>query len=93
MVKRSDKNQPEIVAALRAVGAVVQDTHELGKGFPDLVVACHGSGSTFVAEIKMPGEGLNEREFEWRSRWPGTYYIWHTIDEALSDFEFENLFT
>lgn len=37
-----DANQPEIVAALRQVGARVQCTHTLGQGFPDLVVAYRG---------------------------------------------------
>lgn len=33
-----DKNQPEIVEALRAEGAVVQHLHAVGVGCPDLLV-------------------------------------------------------
>ncbi len=33
-----DTNQADIVAALRAAGASVADMHELGHGYPDLLV-------------------------------------------------------
>jgi hypothetical protein len=35
-----DANQPQIVAAFRALGCVVFPTHQMGKGFPDLAVRC-----------------------------------------------------
>lgn len=41
-VKRVDKNQPEIVKAIRATGASVSHTHSLGHGFPDIVVGVDG---------------------------------------------------
>lgn len=40
--KRVDRNQPEIVKAVRKAGASVGHTHEIGKGFPDIVIGCDG---------------------------------------------------
>jgi len=40
--KRVDRNQPEIVEALREAGASVGHTHVVGKGFPDIVVGVQG---------------------------------------------------
>ena len=40
--KRVDRNQPEIVEALREVGASVGHTHAIGQGFPDVVVGVQG---------------------------------------------------
>ncbi len=44
MPKRVDVNQAEIVAALRKAGAVVVDTHVVGKGCPDLFVFSRMNG-------------------------------------------------
>jgi len=73
-------------------GASVFDAHELGRGFPDLVVSCPNSGSTYLVEVKVPGECLNEREFEFHRDWPGSIYISHSIEDAIHDYEFENLY-
>ncbi len=40
--KRVDRNQPEIVDALRQAGASVGHTHTVGQGFPDIVVGTQG---------------------------------------------------
>jgi hypothetical protein len=40
--KRIDRNQPEIVKAIRKAGASVGHTHAVGKGFPDIVVGTEG---------------------------------------------------
>ena len=45
-----DANQPEIVAALEAVGASVVSTAGLGNGFPDIVVGFRGIN--YLIEIK-----------------------------------------
>jgi len=78
------------VQALRSVGASVVDAHILGRGFPDLIVGCP-EGSTYLIEVKMPGEGLNEKEFIFHRDWPGRIYISHSVEEAISDYEFENI--
>jgi hypothetical protein len=40
--KRVDRNQAEIVEALREAGASVGHTHAVGHGFPDIVVGVPG---------------------------------------------------
>ena len=47
---RIDANQPEIVKALRDVGAFVQSLATIGKGCPDLLVAFRGKWH--VLEVK-----------------------------------------
>ncbi len=68
-----DSNHDVIVAALRAAGVAVAETHRLGGGFPDLMVA---RGELVVLiEIKNPhtgygrrGLGVNQRRFA--ETWP-----------------------
>jgi len=50
-VARIDKNQPEIVEALRKYGACVLHTHQLKEAF-DILVGY--KGSLFIMEIKDP---------------------------------------
>ena len=80
---KTDTNQAEIVAALRRIGAVVACTHQLGAGFPDLVVAW--GGRNWLIECKVPGAGLtgDEPAFhdEWRTR--GQVDIVTTPEEAI----------
>ncbi len=45
-----DRNQPEIVAALRAAGATVEYLHAVGGGCPDLLVGYRGAN--YVLEVK-----------------------------------------
>ncbi len=45
-----DRNHVEIVAALRGVGASVQDLAAVGKGCPDLLVGYRGQN--YVIEVK-----------------------------------------
>lgn len=45
-----DANQPQIVEALRAVGAKVQPLHDVGGGVPDLLVLYRGVFS--LLEVK-----------------------------------------
>jgi hypothetical protein len=46
--KRTDRNQAEIVKALRQVGASVGHTHEVGKGFPDIVFLLRESDNYYT---------------------------------------------
>jgi hypothetical protein len=79
--KRVDQNQPEIVKALRDVGATVQHLHIVGEGCPDILVGFRQRN--YLMEIKRIGEGLNKRELEWHGEWRGDVKIVHTPDEAL----------
>lgn len=47
---RVDANQAEIVAALREAGAKVWCTHQVGHGFPDLLVGW--LGALMLIEVK-----------------------------------------
>jgi len=49
--KRVDRNQPEIVDALRKAGASVGHTHAVGQGFPDIVVGV--KGLTLVGDFSV----------------------------------------
>lgn len=76
-----DENQPEIVEALRKVGAKVVHTHQLGGGFPDLIVWARNR--MFLLEIKMPGEPLNKQQVEFIAAWPGEIHVAHSEIEAV----------
>lgn len=85
-MKRVDRNQPEIVAALRAHGASVQTLHEVGKGCPDLVVGL--CGVNLLMEVKdwqqrPSARRLTEDEMTWHGAWRGRVLVVQTIDEAL----------
>lgn len=67
--RRTDGNQAAIAAALRRIGATVQDIHEIGKGCPDLLVGYHGRN--WLIECKMPGEQLTSDESRWHYLWCG----------------------
>lgn len=84
---RADRNQPEIVAALRKVGVVVQPLHTIGRGIPDLL--CTFGGRTFLVEIKDPTKPKSDRQLtptqrKWHAEWPGEIHVVETVDEALS---------
>jgi len=82
MAKRIDSNQPEIVKALRNVGATVTCTHIVGDGFPDLVVGYRGCN--FLLEVKIPGGKLNEVEQDWHNAWRGQKLVVDCPNAALA---------
>jgi hypothetical protein len=75
-----DTVQPAIVKALRDIGASVQVTSTVGKGFPDLVVGWRGK--TFLLEVKTDRDKLNTLQQEWHSRWAGQVAVVRTPEEA-----------
>lgn len=69
-----DRNQPEIVAALRAVGASVQPLHTVGGGTPDLLVGYRGAD--YLLEVKdgeaqASDQKLRATQVEWHRDWRG----------------------
>ena len=76
-----DQNQPAIVQAMRSVGAKVEHSHQIGGGFPDLIV--WANGRTFLVEVKMPGEKLNKQQVEFVAAWPGELHVVHNEAEAV----------
>jgi len=79
-VKRTDANQQEVMDYLRKEGFTVWDTHELGGGFPDIVVGCE-DGNVLV-EIKQPGGKLNEKEQNFFDTWKGYKTIAYSGEDA-----------
>lgn len=87
LICRVDANQPEIVAAMRAIGASVLHLHTLKNCF-DVLVGYRAR--TFLIEIKDPAQPPGKRQLtageeEFRRTWRGSeYHIVHTVDEAIA---------
>lgn len=89
--RQRDKNEPQVIAALKAAGAAVQSLN--GTGVPDLLVGFRDE--LFLLEVKNPdakgggryntGEGsLTDAQTRWWAAWKGRPpVIVHTADEAL----------
>lgn len=76
-----DANQSEIVAGLRAVGASVHITSDVGHGLPDLVVGFRGAN--FLLECKAPGGRLTPAQREWHRDWRGNARVVRGLHDAL----------
>jgi Holliday junction resolvase len=73
-----DRNQGEIVTALRSVGCEVAITSALGGGFPDLTVLHRGRVVLF--EVKDPdkppsAKRLTDAERDFARKWQGAYFV------------------
>lgn len=82
-----DRNQAEIVGALRAVGASVQPLHRVGEGCPDLLVGFRGRNLLIEVkdgELRPSARTLNPRQERWHEDWRGEAVTVATVDEALS---------
>jgi hypothetical protein len=62
-----DGNQAAITGALRQAGCLVQTTHTIGRGFPDLLVSHRGVLA--LLEVKVPGGKLTPDEVQWHAKW------------------------
>ena len=94
MAKKRDENEPEIVQALKRVGAgVIQLSGSAG--LPDLLV--HFQGRTILMEVKQDGtprvktnhrqgrDGLDPDQFDFFAAWRGgPLVVVKTVDEALA---------
>lgn len=81
-----DRNQGQIVEALRKVGASVAITSALGSGFPDVVAGYRGTNT--LIEIKdgftPPSKRkLTPAEKSWHDAWRGQVCVVETVEEAL----------
>ena len=84
---RVDANQPEIVKALRGVGATVQHLHKVGQGCPDISVGWRGTN--YFLEIKDGSKPPSARELtpaqkDWHAGWKGQVAVVCNADEALA---------
>ena len=79
---RVDRNQPQIVSALRQIGCSVLHLHQLKNCF-DILVGYRGR--TFLMEIKATtADKLTDGEAEFQRTWRGsTYHVVYTVDQAL----------
>lgn len=83
---RVDDNQPEIVKALRSVGATVEHLHRVGGGCPDLLVGWRGVNTLIEVKDgnKCPSErALSPGQQDWHDAWKGQVAKVETVDEAL----------
>lgn len=74
--KRRDENEPDIVKALRDIGATVERL--------DLVDLLGGwRGKNFLLEVKMLKGALTDDQEEMVRTWRGQYEIVRSVDEAM----------
>ena len=76
--RKIDRNQTEVVEALREIGASVQILSAVGKGCPDLL--CGYRGSNYLLEVKdgkLPPSGrrLTPDQKEWHAKWHGQVVV------------------
>jgi Holliday junction resolvase len=78
---KTDVNQIEIVQALRAAGAHVAITSNLGGGFPDII--CLYNSQVVLMEIKSKGGRMTEEEQAFYNEWQDGMVVVYSIEEAL----------
>lgn len=80
---RKDRNEAEIVSALRKLGCTVEPIRSLRGGVPDLLVG--KDGKNYLVEIKVPKEGrLSESQKNWRDTWKGGKpFVLRTTDDVV----------
>lgn len=87
MIKRTDKNHSEIIKALRKIPNLsVFSTHEVGKGFPDIVIGY--KGINYLIEIKdgnkpPSARKLTDSEVKFHQDWRGQTSVIKNLDELL----------
>lgn len=80
-----DGNQPEIVRALRDIGASVAHIHMVGAGIPDLIVGFRGINYLFeIKDGSLPPSKrkLTPDETQWHEDWRGHVHIIESVDDA-----------
>lgn len=88
---KTDANQPEIVDALRSIGAAVYSLAECGDGIPDLLVGY--KGETILLEVKDGSKPPSKRELTndqvfFHTFWQGgPLFVVSTVSEALAALE------
>jgi hypothetical protein len=80
-IAKTDKQQAEIVFALRAVGCKVYPTHRLGGGFPDLFTLY--KDQPLLLEIKSKGGRMTPEEQDFYNQYQACTVVVYSVDEAL----------
>lgn len=83
---RVDANQPQIVAALRKMGASVLHLHQVGNGCPDILVGFRSKNA--LVEIKdgskpPSARKLTKDEAVFHAEWRGQVAVINSVDEAI----------
>lgn len=84
--RRVDANQPEIVKALRSMGASVQPIHVVGKGCPDLLVGWRNTNWLFeVKDGSLPPSRreLTDDEVKFAQGWRGQVATVETVEDCF----------
>ena len=76
---KRDSNEREIIDALVAAGASVQQLSL--KGAPDLLVGFRGE--TYLMEVKTAKGKLTPDEQDWLNAWQGQATVVRTIEDAF----------
>lgn len=76
-----DANHRLIVAALRSVGASVQDLASVGQGCPDILVGWRGAN--YLMEIKVAKGTTTAHQVAWHGAWRGHVAVVRSVDDAL----------
>jgi hypothetical protein len=78
---RVDRNQAEILKALKQIGCSVQTLASVGAGCPDALIGY--GGRNILLEIKSPKGDSTSHQITWAARWSGQLAIVRTVDEAI----------
>lgn len=82
LAARIDSNQPEIVQAMRDMGAEVTHMHQLGKGVADLLVSWRQGW--YVFECKATArEELTPDQIKWIGKQRAAVVVITSADEAV----------
>lgn len=93
---RIDKNQPEIVKALRKAGFTVTPLHAVGGGCPDLLVGKRGKNALIEVKDETTdhyhktrnlAKCLTEDQHKYHFMWQGSLGVVWTIEEAIAEAE------
>lgn len=80
MNAKTDRNQKDIVDALRKAGFSVQCLSAVGKGFPDLLVGF--DFENYLIEVKDGLKAkLNDDQVIWHNKWNGHVTVIHNMEE------------
>ena len=83
-----DRNHAEIRKVLRDLCVAVEDTSDVGRGFPDLVVKTR-RGTVLMVEVKDGSKPPSRRaltpdEQAFAGRWLSAYVVVSSVDEAIA---------
>lgn len=85
-IARTDSNHTEVINAFRQLGWSVYSTHQLGGGFPDIVVA--KNSFTALVEVKDGNKPPSKRQLTpdekiFHENWQGEIVIIESLDDIL----------